>query len=209
MIRFLSRFFKNATTLHMAIQFTGLVITIAGTGLGIWLTPGRESTELRIYPTPAIVLNVLDNVIGLLVMPVLVCQFFLGYYQHYRFIRDRPEKRRWFTYLHISVGFICFLLGIFNCPSGLTLARVDGKYVTLWWALSSVLVVSYVIACIVGAVLANHRRCREATHGEMVRTNPQPEKALATRLRASAPNPHSAISGRAARLAARLTSPLP
>ena len=94
-------------------------------------------------------------------MSALVLQALLGYYQHYRFLRDKPPTRPWFNYVHIVCGTILVVMGIFNCPSGLTLARVSDKYVNVWWGVSSVLVISYAVACISKTFLAKRRRqCR-------------------------------------------------
>ena len=89
-----------------------------------------------------------DNVVGLLVMSALVFQAALGYYQHYRFVRDRPSTRRWFNYVHIWAGILLIVTGIFNGASGLTLAHVNEVYVKVWWRISAIIPVLYAIAYI-------------------------------------------------------------
>jgi hypothetical protein len=59
-----------------------------------------------------------------MVVSLLVLQGFLGYYHHYRYEKDKPAERRWITYLHIVGGLILVFLGLLNCGSGLTMARV-------------------------------------------------------------------------------------
>jgi hypothetical protein len=98
-----------------------------------------------------------DDLVGLVVVSILVLQALLGSYHHYRYVRDKPTKRRWFTYLHIASGFILIVAGIFNGASGLTMARVSSKYVNLWWAFSSILPVCYIVASTVKCCVATNR----------------------------------------------------
>ena len=84
-------------------------------------------------------------------------QVLLGYYQHYRYLQDKPDERRWFTYLHMIGGFFLVTCGIFNGGGGLSMARVPSVYVSLWWAFSGILPVCYIIACTVQCCIARSR----------------------------------------------------
>src|SRR5579871_1355071 len=95
-----------------------------------------------------------------MVVSLLVLQGFLGYYHHYRYEKDKPTERRWFTYLHIVGGLILVFLGLLNCGSGLTMARVPSVYVTVAWALSGILAVLYIVAVVVQSLLKQRRARR-------------------------------------------------
>lgn len=175
-IRFWSKYFRHPATVHSYIQLTALAITIVGTGLGIWLTPNAgRSTESRIAFFVRILIA--DDLLGLVVVSALVLQALLGYYHHYRYVRDKPTERRWFTYLHIASGFLLVVTGIFNGPSGLTMARVPTKYVNLWWAFSGILPICYIIASTVKCCVATNRedRATQGATGDAAVESSQPE----------------------------------
>jgi hypothetical protein len=171
-MRFLRRYFRYSATFHMTIQLISLALTLIGTGLGVWLTPnGGRSTQTR--TSTFIRQLMLDDILGLFLASFLVCQALLGYYHHYRFVNDRPSDRRWFTYLHIVGGIILIIMGIYNGPSGLTLARVPTKYVSLWWAFGTILPLFYFIAWIVKCCMANSRT-RNSISGDVAIADSRP-----------------------------------
>lgn len=125
-----------------------------------------------------------DNVLGLVIVPALVCQAFLGYYHHYRFIKDRPLKRRWFTYFHIWSGIILIFLGILNCGSGLDISHVAYKYVQVWWAFCAILPLSYGAAAVLKCYLDRRKHSREmqAIPEELANVAPQASEGTMVQL---------------------------
>lgn len=110
-----------------------------------------------VNPSSDASLLIVDDVLGLLVVSLLVLQAILGYYHHYRYVKDRPSERRWFTYAHITGGLILTFIGILNGGSGLTMARVSTKFVTLWWVLCAVVPVIYGLLCVIKIIIMRRR----------------------------------------------------
>ena len=90
-----------------------------------------------------------DQIFGITIIGLIVLQASFGYYNHHRFLKDRPSSRRWFTHVHLWLGRLIILFGLANCGCGLRLAFVDWKYVILWWAVCGALAVGYAVASLV------------------------------------------------------------
>ena len=126
------------------------------------------------YGHPDIKILKVDDLIGLFVVSALVLQMLLGYYHHYRYVRDKPTERRWFTYVHMTSGFLLVTCGIFNGGGGLTLAQVPSVYVSLWWAFSSILPICYLVVCIGQCCIARSRNggASQGTPADSVAVDP-------------------------------------
>jgi len=135
-IRFLGTWFDKPASVHRLIQLGTLFLVLGAVGVGVYLATGHHFTQFHHY-------------FGVCIIAALLVQAFLGWYHHKRFVRDRPSHRRWFTHLHLWLGRTTILCALANCGFGLLLAKVDRKWVIIWWiicgALAGVYFAGYII----------------------------------------------------------------
>lgn len=75
-----------------------------------------------------------------------------GGYHHYRYVRDKPAKRRWFTHVHLWLGRVLILCGLANCGFGLLIAQVSLHWAIIWWIASGGLALLYFFFYVVMAL---------------------------------------------------------
>jgi hypothetical protein len=102
----------------------------------------------------------LDQILGICIICAVVLQAGLGGYHHYRYQKDRPLQRRWFTHLHLWLGRILIVTGLVNCGFGLILAGVGWTQAIIWWSITGAGVLMYIVAYMIMSTI--HRATKKA-----------------------------------------------
>jgi hypothetical protein len=109
----------------------------------------RHSIHLLPYIIPCPHDLQIDQIFGISIIGLIFVQLGFGYYHHRRFLKDRPQSRRWFTYVHLWLGRTIIVCGLANCGCGLLLALVSWKYVIIWWSVCGALAILYAVVSLV------------------------------------------------------------
>lgn len=99
-----------------------------------------------------------------------VVQAFFGAYHHHRYVRDKPNHRRWFTHVHLWLGRTVILCGLANCGFGLIAAGVSFHWAFIWWIVCGGLAAAYFFAYIIQSCI---RRLRSRRKYKSAPTEPQ------------------------------------
>ena len=90
-------------------------------------------------------------------MGAAIIQACFGGYHHYRYVRDRPSHRRWFTHVHLWLGRILILCGLANCGFGIVAAGKPIHYAIIWWIGCGVLAGLYFFFYVCVAIIRRRR----------------------------------------------------
>jgi hypothetical protein len=94
-----------------------------------------------------------------------IVQACFGGYHHYRYVRDKPSHRRWFTHVHLWLGRTVILCGLANCGFGIIAAGKPVHYAILWWIGSGVLAGLYFTASIILAFIRRREKHSAVKYG--------------------------------------------
>jgi len=167
-IRFLQNKMSNAVGKHRLVQISTLVLLLVAGGIGIYLARGHQFTLFRILRLSSLKL-IEDHFFGIGIIAAAIIQACFGGYHHYRFVRDRPTHRRWFTHVHLWLGRTVILCGLANCGFGLIVAGRPTSSAIIWWICSGALAGLYFFFYVCVAIV---RRRREKWSGKGTYTPP-------------------------------------
>jgi hypothetical protein len=71
----------------------------------------------------------------------------LGWFHHRRYVRDKPERRRWYTHVHIWLGRILIFFALINIGLGLQLYGEGAAILAVWYIFTIVGVGLYAFFC--------------------------------------------------------------